>query len=104
MQGKHGGKFRLKSLEGHIEFIIGSLNGLKKRDRFDLVVMNMILTESSPLLDNMRPAYTQGGILIWSGILIDEFQKAVTLAKKSGIAFKSEKRENEWWCGEFMPG
>jgi ribosomal protein L11 methyltransferase len=87
-----------------IEFIIGSLDGLKNHDLFDLVVMNMILTEASPLLDTVATLLKQGGILIWSGILIDEFQKAVTLAKKSGLAFKSEKRENEWWCGEFLSG
>ena len=93
--------YRLNRPAGRIEFIIGSLYGLEGRDLFDLAVMNMILTEASPLLDTVAALLKPDGFLIWSGILIDEFQKAVTLAKKSGFAFKSEKRENEWWCGTF---
>jgi ribosomal protein L11 methyltransferase len=93
--------FRANPTAGKIGFVIGSIDGLNGHGLVDLVVMNMILTEASPLLDMVAALLKPGGSLIWSGILIDEFQKAVSLAKESGLAFTSEKRENEWWCGTF---
>lgn len=85
-----------------IDFIMGSTSSLKSPGAFSLVVMNMIHTESAPLLDNVALLLEPDGRLIWSGILKDEFGEAVAAAKKSGFDLISEKTENEWWCGVFV--
>jgi ribosomal protein L11 methyltransferase len=82
-------------------FAIGSINCLKGRNLFDLIVMNMLLTESAPLLPAAASLLAPAGTLVWSGILTDEHREAVKQAASSGLALDSEKRENEWWCGTF---
>ena len=84
-----------------IDFIMGSTSSLNAPGAFSLVVMNMIHTESAPLLDKVALLLEPEGRLIWSGILKDEFGEAVTAAGKSGFDLISEKTENEWWCGVF---
>jgi ribosomal protein L11 methyltransferase len=82
-------------------FAIGSVNAFKHRPLFDLAVMNMILTESSPLLETVGTLLNENGILIWSGILVEEHRKSVELAQRAGFTLVSEQTENEWWCGVF---
>ncbi|MCU0608829.1 MAG: 50S ribosomal protein L11 methyltransferase [Chitinispirillaceae bacterium] len=87
---------------GRIDFIIGTSAELRGKSRFDCVVMNMILTESGPLLDKAYSMLNSSGRLVWSGILCDEHEKVVKLALTHGYVLQSEKTENEWWCGVFM--
>jgi ribosomal protein L11 methyltransferase len=86
---------------GNVSFLIGSTNALKTASRFDCVVMNMLITESSPLLGAVASMLKPGGFLIWSGILTDERSEAVDFAEKTGFMLVSEKSENEWWCGVY---
>jgi len=86
---------------GTIDFLIGNLDGLKGCKLFDLIVMNMLLIESAPLLHTVAAMLKHSGLFIWSGILTDEHAKAVELADKYRLSLLSEKKENEWWCGTF---
>lgn len=86
---------------GRIDFIMGSTSSLKALGAFSLVVMNMIHTESAPLLDKVALLLEPEGRFVWSGILKDEYKEAVMIAEKAGFVLKSEKSENEWWCGVF---
>jgi ribosomal protein L11 methyltransferase len=86
---------------GSMGFFIGSVNALNGHALFNVVVMNMILTESAPLLESVETLIAPGGSLIWSGILTDEYQKAVKVAAQHGFLLSSEKKENELWCGTF---
>jgi ribosomal protein L11 methyltransferase len=86
---------------GHIAFIIGSTDALEKPAPFDLVVMNMLLTESAPLLPQVSRLLKPAGRLIWSGILSEEREETKALAKLHGLRNIGEKEENEWWCGTF---
>jgi ribosomal protein L11 methyltransferase len=96
---------RQNSQDGRTGFVIGGIYSLKPGVFFDVVVMNMLLTESAPLLETVAalcaPAGVPGGTLIWSGILTDEHKQAVELAEKADLFLASEKIENEWWCGTF---
>jgi ribosomal protein L11 methyltransferase len=87
---------------GTISFVIGPVEAIRRTARFDIAVMNMILTESAPLLDTVAQLLEDNGMLIWSGILTDEGKKAGELAERSGFACAFEKTENEWWCGTFV--
>jgi ribosomal protein L11 methyltransferase len=83
-------------------FVIGSLESVTPAARFDVMVMNMIHTESAPLLEKCSGHLAPGGTLIWSGILHDEYDRAVAAAGEFGFVLESPTRENEWWCGRFV--
>jgi ribosomal protein L11 methylase PrmA len=63
--------------------------------------MNMIHTESTPLLEGCYSFLADGGHLIWSGILADEKEIAVVAASDTGFRMLRETTEEEWWCGLF---
>ncbi len=87
--------------EGRVDFCIGSIDALGVRGCFDFVVMNMLITESAPLLTQVAGLLTPEGSLIWSGILVDEAKEAVDRAGTAGFSLADERCENEWWCGVF---
>jgi ribosomal protein L11 methyltransferase len=88
--------------DGHIGFIMGSADSLKEGICFSIIVMNMIMAESSPLLDKIARLLAPEGRFIWSGILNDEYRDAIALARRSGFEIILENTENEWWCGVFI--
>ncbi|MBN1129790.1 MAG: 50S ribosomal protein L11 methyltransferase [Chitinispirillaceae bacterium] len=87
---------------GRIAFCIGLTDSLKVTDAFDLAVMNMILTESAPLLSRVARLLDPAGLLIWSGILQSERRETIALAEPHGLRLTAEKTEHEWWCGRFV--
>jgi ribosomal protein L11 methyltransferase len=89
---------------GRCSFVIGSLESLAVSHCFDIIVMNMIHTESAPLLGRCRELIAPGGTLVWSGILADEYDRAVDAARKHGFFLTRQTCENEWWCGGFTTG
>ncbi|MBN1307295.1 MAG: 50S ribosomal protein L11 methyltransferase [Chitinispirillaceae bacterium] len=86
---------------GSSSFVIGPVEVFKEGVRFDLIVMNMIHTDSAPLLDTCRTLLAEKGVFIWSGILREENRRAIEAAEAAGFAFNGECTENEWWCGRF---
>ncbi|MBN1600645.1 MAG: 50S ribosomal protein L11 methyltransferase [Chitinispirillaceae bacterium] len=94
--------YQLNNPSGTISFLIGATDALKKSFTADIIVMNMILTESSPLLNWASNSLIPGGLLILSGILVDEFDKAIDLAQQEGCTLLDQTKENEWWCGTFI--
>ena len=88
---------------GNIEFLIGTLDAVDTgaTPKFDVVIMNMLSTESLPLLGQISTMIQENALLIWSGLLVDERDEAVNAAKKSGFGIAGEEIENEWWCGAF---
>jgi ribosomal protein L11 methylase PrmA len=66
-----------------------------------MVAMNMIYTHSTPYLGAIHQCLTKKGILVWSGILADEYQEAVDAALAAGFALLTQSVEGEWWCGTF---
>ena len=81
--------------------IAGTLDIFKPSAKFDCVVMNMIRTESEPLTQKVHTMLSDGGRLIWSGILIDEKQSVIDVARTRGYEILEETHEEEWWCGIF---
>jgi len=88
-------------VNGRIHFIIGTVNCLTGGRHFDIVTMNMLMTESLPQLNPVSRFLDSGGIMIWSGILIEEKNQAVKAAINNGFKLDREKTEHEWWCGVF---
>lgn len=84
-----------------VKLIIGTVASIKPRGIFNTIVMNMIRTHSEPLLEKCYQLCKPQGILIWSGLLNEEKDAAVSSARQQGWHLKSESNENEWWCGVF---
>ncbi len=82
--------------EGRIEFIVGTIDSLGKRARFDAVVMNVILTQGEPALGSAVTHLRERGYLAWSGLLNDDRDRAVSAAQKYGLYVVNEHAENEW--------
>jgi ribosomal protein L11 methyltransferase len=88
---------------GNIEFLIGTLDtiDINATPKFDAVIMNMLSTESSPLLGQIGTMTKDSALLIWSGILVEEKDEVINAAKESGFKIDTQQTENEWWCGAF---
>jgi ribosomal protein L11 methyltransferase len=84
-----------------IRFVIGGIEEVKNSAKFDTVAMNMISSQSIPLLKNIYEILQENGILLWSGILLEEKAKIIEKAKKFGFGLQNEIVENEWWGAEF---
>ena len=85
-----------------IRFIVGTLEKIESSAKFDSVVMNMISSQSIPLLKNIYNFLNKDGVLFWSGILCEEKEKIVEQAQNAGFELQSEIAENEWWGGRFV--
>jgi ribosomal protein L11 methyltransferase len=92
---------RDNAAKGRVTFAIGSIDSFTKNASFNFVVMNMLITESAPLLQGVSDFLLPGGTLIWSGILGSEADEATEGAQAAGFALVTDRRENEWWCGRF---
>jgi ribosomal protein L11 methyltransferase len=86
---------------GPCRFIIGTMDALKVNATFTVIVMNMIHTESAPLLVKCNSMLADQGMLVWSGILNDEREAAIVAARQTGFYLRTSSVENEWWCGVF---
>jgi ribosomal protein L11 methyltransferase len=89
---------------GGIEFFIGTLDAanIGAAPKFDVVIMNMLSTESTPLLPQIRAITNKNALLIWSGILVGEKDEVIAAAKNFGFKIDDQQTENEWWCGAFV--
>jgi ribosomal protein L11 methyltransferase len=89
-------------LGGNIQFLIGTLDAVDASSKFDVVTMNMLSTESAPLLTRIHTMLQDEAILIWSGILAEEKGEVIGAARAFGFSLTCEMTENEWWCGAFI--
>lgn len=94
----------LEDNKGHadIRFIIGGIEKIHEEAKFDTVVMNMIRSQSAPLLFDICKIINKNGNLLWSGILCTERDLIVEEAAKFGFELQSEITEGEWWGGKFL--
>ncbi|MCL2844102.1 MAG: 50S ribosomal protein L11 methyltransferase [Chitinivibrionia bacterium] len=86
-----------------IRFVIGSVDKIGGSAKFDTIVMNMIRSESAPLLRAVcRMLSQENGTLLWSGILLEERDIVIAEAQKVGFELAEEITENDWWGGKFI--
>jgi len=87
---------------GKIGFLIGTLDCIRPQKMFDIIIMNMLISESKPLLPAVSELLRDGGMMIWSGILKEEREEAIEEALRIGCRLAGDESENEWWCGIFL--
>ncbi len=84
-----------------VALVIGTTAALRVAHRFDMVVMNMLLRRSAPLLGQAARLVAPGGVLIWSGLLDEEQDEALGAAAAHGFRLLEQRAMNEWWAGLF---
>jgi ribosomal protein L11 methyltransferase len=88
-------------LQCRIDFLISDTRSIKKAARFDTVVANLIFPEAAPILNLINTLISPSGSFIWSGILLEGKDEAVSTASSAGFSLAREFVEHEWWCGVF---
>ena len=93
---------KANSIKNKLHFIIGTIDCILKKKYFDIIIMNMIRTHSEPLLAKVHTLLKDDGLLIWSGILTNECQNVITVARTHNFKLIKETADNDWWCGIFQ--
>jgi ribosomal protein L11 methyltransferase len=93
---------RKNRAKSSISFAVGTLDCLRKIAAFDLVVMNMLSSEGTSLLERTRNLLRDNGIFIWSGLLLEERKDILALVLPKGFSLCRDAHENEWWCASFV--
>jgi Ribosomal protein L11 methylase len=83
-------------------FAVGTIDMLRNAPSFDCIAMNMISSESEPMLENISGLLKVNGYLIWSGLLIEEKNSVIAFASEKRFYLNEESSEEEWWCGVFQ--
>lgn len=78
-------------------FYVGTLDSLRAHARFDVIVVNMIRTETWPYLDALRARLAPGGRLVFSGQRTEDQPHWQEWFNTSGVALETEITLGEWW-------
>lgn len=76
----------------------GSLHSIKDRETFDLVLANITRNVILPMLPDLRSHLKTDGILLISGILIEEAEEVKIQLAAHGFLVRDEHHIGEW-CG-----
>ncbi|HAO99695.1 MAG TPA: 50S ribosomal protein L11 methyltransferase [Fibrobacteres bacterium] len=78
-------------------FYVGTLDAMKPRTCFDVIVCNMIRTEAWPYLDAFLAYLKPGGQLILSGQRVEDQPHWQEWFKKKDVQPSQEVTLDEWW-------
>ena len=92
---------RVNEIKGEMSFTIGTIDSIIKEESFNTIVMNIVSTDSEPLLEKCRHLLLPEGHLVWSGLLLEERDYIINSTTLNGWLLVNELKENEWWCGVF---
>jgi ribosomal protein L11 methyltransferase len=79
------------------EFYVGTLDALKPEVRFDVIVVNMIRTETWPYLDALLARLAPDGRLVFSGQRVEDQPHWKTWFTRAGVSVEGEVTLGEWW-------
>ncbi len=88
--------------ERTIELFFGTVESIAEGETFDLTTMNIIPEVILPSLPAVASHVTEGGSVIFSGILTDRAPMVVARANECGLELVEESERGEWWCGRFV--
>lgn len=86
---------RLNNVEQNVQIVFGDLASIAGR-RFDMIVANIQLSVIEPLLSQMCALLAPGGIMILSGLLLEEEHPATRAVLTFGCTVTRVIKENEW--------
>jgi ribosomal protein L11 methyltransferase len=79
------------------EFYVGTLDALSPDTRFDVIVVNMIRTETWPYLDALLARLAPEGRLVFSGQRVEDQPHWKAWFDKAGVSVVGEVTLGEWW-------
>jgi ribosomal protein L11 methyltransferase len=88
-------------VNGRVTIEYGSMQKVKKRDHYDIVISNLIRDGIFELFDDFVRAAKPGGIMILSGILTDQIEEMNRFFERRGYADFEITTKNEWACYQF---
>ena len=78
-------------------FYVGTLDSLKDDALFDVLVINMIRTETWPYLADLLARTAPGGRLVFSGQRVEDQPHWKQWFAETGVSVESEVTLGEWW-------
>jgi ribosomal protein L11 methylase PrmA len=78
-------------------FYVGTMDALRPGACFDIIVVNMIRTETWPYLDDLMARTAPGGRLVFSGQRIEDQPHWYPWLTEHHVAVESEVTLGEWW-------
>lgn len=78
-------------------FYVGTLDALRADARFDLIVVNMIRTETWPYLEDLLARLAPGGRLVFSGQRIEDQPYWMPWLRDHDVGITREQTFGEWW-------
>lgn len=78
-------------------FYVGTLDALRPSAAFDVLVINMIRTETWPYLDALVARTLPGGRLVFSGQRVEDQPHWKKWFADKSVAVESEITQGEWW-------
>jgi ribosomal protein L11 methyltransferase len=87
----------LNPLDDEPSFYVGTLDSLKPEARFDVLVINMIRTETWPYLADLLARTAPGGRLVFSGQRVEDQPYWKSWFAEAGVTVESEVTLGEWW-------
>ncbi|MGD9201362.1 MAG: 50S ribosomal protein L11 methyltransferase [Chitinispirillia bacterium] len=89
---------KINNAQKKTSFVIGTIESIRKKDFFKIIVVNMIRESSEEIIKVSHKYLKKDGYLIWSGLLFDEQESIQQFLKIYGWSVIDMKNENEWLC------
>jgi ribosomal protein L11 methyltransferase len=86
---------KLNGVERQITIRLGSMSSVPP-DRFNIIAANIQRSVIEPILPEMVHRLADGGLLLLSGLLLDDREPALQTLRTTGLILAEELRENEW--------
>jgi ribosomal protein L11 methyltransferase len=83
--------------ENPAAFYVGTLDALRPGAGFDVLVINMIRTETWPYLDALLERTLPGGRLVFSGQRVEDQPHWLKWFAEKNVTVESEITQGEWW-------
>jgi len=84
-----------------VETCVADLDDLSFCRESDVVAANVLATVLAKCVSGIVPCVREGGVLLLSGIMADEYERVVSLYKDMGMVEKDTLSDGEWKSGWF---
>jgi ribosomal protein L11 methyltransferase len=89
-----------------VALFAGTSGALRRGGRFDLILANLIPAQLEPLLADLRALLAPGGVVVISGLMVDQREAVTSELKGIGLRVVDAREVGEWAavvCVEALP-
>ncbi|MDA0986972.1 MAG: 50S ribosomal protein L11 methyltransferase [Bacteroidetes bacterium] len=88
----------INNCKKNIKVVMGSINNLKSKTKFDLIVCNIFKNTIIELLPDINKLTKVNGRIIFSGFLKEDLKEILRHLKVLNLKLEYKSFENEWAC------